>query len=236
MSRHQDYVLGFAFSPGNHYVALIEKQRPAWQAGKWNGIGGKVEVGEAPIDAMVREFREEAGAAITADRWREFLVLSGTESQVPERAGDTYRIHCFRASGVTQRQVRSATDERVFFVRASNSQVIYDHGTPLLGDILKLATDYDATLHGTVAAGGGAFTLEPGATRQTSAETPWAKQIRESGPDLVERVVRAAEVLLTGSGGKFMLEHDPEVGLMADPDAEALWVAVADYRAAQPRR
>lgn len=57
----QEYVLGFMFDENLDYVALIEKQNPEWQRGKLNGIGGKVEIGETPFDAMVREFEEETG-------------------------------------------------------------------------------------------------------------------------------------------------------------------------------
>jgi 8-oxo-dGTP diphosphatase len=60
------YVLGFCFDFGYHNVLLIEKSHPAWQAGKLNGIGGKIEEGESPSKAMAREFREETGG-IEAD-------------------------------------------------------------------------------------------------------------------------------------------------------------------------
>ena len=53
------YVLGFAFNKGCTEVLLIEKKRPNWMVGKLNGVGGHIEDGETPIDAMVREFKEE---------------------------------------------------------------------------------------------------------------------------------------------------------------------------------
>lgn len=55
------YVLGFMFNEAESKVILIFKNRPAWQAGKLNGIGGKIEEGETPIQAMNREFAEETG-------------------------------------------------------------------------------------------------------------------------------------------------------------------------------
>jgi len=58
------YVLGFAFDASLENVALIRKNRPDWQAGHLNGIGGKVEEGEDDINAMIREFREETGVYI----------------------------------------------------------------------------------------------------------------------------------------------------------------------------
>lgn len=55
------YCLGFAFSADGQEVLLIEKRRPHFQAGLLNGIGGSVEAGETPDQAMVREAQEEAG-------------------------------------------------------------------------------------------------------------------------------------------------------------------------------
>ena len=63
------YVIGFAFDKFGS-CALIEKQRPDWQKGKWNGIGGKIKEGETLHEAMVREFLEETGMATTVDMWR----------------------------------------------------------------------------------------------------------------------------------------------------------------------
>jgi 8-oxo-dGTP diphosphatase len=70
------YVAGFLFRENKTQVALIEKQKPAWQKGKLNGIGGKVEIGETPLEAMKREFKEETGADISL--WRPFCYLRGT--------------------------------------------------------------------------------------------------------------------------------------------------------------
>jgi len=65
------YVCGFAFQDGR--LALIRKKRPDWQKGKLNGIGGHVEPGESPIEAMHREFYEETGGV--AD-WTHFATLT----------------------------------------------------------------------------------------------------------------------------------------------------------------
>lgn len=63
-----NYVCGFLFHPPSNSVALIEKKKPAWQYGKLNGIGGKIEVGENPLSAMIREFAEET--SVMCDRWK----------------------------------------------------------------------------------------------------------------------------------------------------------------------
>ena len=74
----QEYVAGFLFD--DDQVVLVKKNRPPWQAGKYNGVGGKVEPGEAPYDAMVREFEEEAGVRV--ESWKHFITLKGTQSTI----------------------------------------------------------------------------------------------------------------------------------------------------------
>lgn len=49
-------------------VLLIRKNRPSWQAGKLNIIGGHVEDGESPIEAAIREVLEETGIIISDPR------------------------------------------------------------------------------------------------------------------------------------------------------------------------
>ncbi len=48
MKKH--YVVTFLFTPDLQKVWLIEKQKPEWQKGCLNGIGGKIEDYEAPKD------------------------------------------------------------------------------------------------------------------------------------------------------------------------------------------
>ena len=66
----KQYVVGFLFTPDNQRVVLIEKHNPAWQRGLYNGVGGKIEAGETPLEAMIREFEEEAGVKTQANDWR----------------------------------------------------------------------------------------------------------------------------------------------------------------------
>ncbi len=58
---NNEYVVGFLFDLNFDKVVLIEKQKPEWQKGFLNGVGGKIENSETPTDAMAREFKEEVG-------------------------------------------------------------------------------------------------------------------------------------------------------------------------------
>lgn len=69
------YVCGLMFNTDKTKVALIKKLRPKWQKGLLNGIGGKIESGEASIDAMCREFSEEAGLKTFYYDWRALITL-----------------------------------------------------------------------------------------------------------------------------------------------------------------
>jgi 8-oxo-dGTP pyrophosphatase MutT (NUDIX family) len=45
-------------------VLLINKLTPNWQAGKLNLVGGKVEEEESPVEAAIRECKEETGCTL----------------------------------------------------------------------------------------------------------------------------------------------------------------------------
>jgi len=74
----QEYSVGFLHNDTD--VALVRKNRPEWQAGFLNGIGGKIEEGEDAHDAQIREFQEEAGRFVGP--WDHFLTLEGTRARV----------------------------------------------------------------------------------------------------------------------------------------------------------
>jgi 8-oxo-dGTP diphosphatase len=96
-----EYVAGFLFSPDYQQVVLIKKEKPAWQAGKLNAVGGKVELGETPVIAMSREFEEEAGLKI--DDWKSFCTLSG----------EGYVVHFFYSVSDDFKASKTCTHESV---------------------------------------------------------------------------------------------------------------------------
>lgn len=55
------YTLGLIYNPKNTQILLQLKDKPDWQHGRYNGIGGKVEQNETPDHAMLRKGIEEIG-------------------------------------------------------------------------------------------------------------------------------------------------------------------------------
>lgn len=108
------YVLGFLFNKPDaqvRQVLLISKRRPDWQAGRYNGIGGRIEPGETIKAAMVREFLEETGVATPMSMWEGFASIGDASSQVS----------CFSACDDSAfRLARPVTDEPVVRVTCSS--------------------------------------------------------------------------------------------------------------------
>lgn len=123
MTKFQEYVCGFLFfdkvegeigERTERRVLLIGKTKPVWQAGKYNGIGGKVEENEKPYDAMVREFWEEAGLTISS--WKHYCVIEGKN----------YRVHFYKSFVDTIPQWTSKTEEKVesFYANSTPANVV----------------------------------------------------------------------------------------------------------------
>lgn len=89
-----NYCLGFAFNYFHNEVLLIKKNKPNWQKGKYNGVGGKLEEGETALEAMVREFEEESGVPTHMDQWKEVcMMLSDETKDHPD--SDEWRVTVF---------------------------------------------------------------------------------------------------------------------------------------------
>lgn len=96
-----DYVAGLLYSDDGLRVTLILKNRPDWQAGLYNAIGGKIEFGETSFDAMKREFIEEAGVDID---WNLRITIKGPE----------FKVHFFSChSSEAMMHLQTMTDEVV---------------------------------------------------------------------------------------------------------------------------
>jgi 8-oxo-dGTP diphosphatase len=99
----REWVVGFLLDDSAERVVLIRKNRPEWQKGKLNGVGGKVEPGELIGEAMVREFREETGNHVPI--WDQFARLVWEE-------GTVHFLRAF-ATGDKLDACRTVTDENI---------------------------------------------------------------------------------------------------------------------------
>lgn len=124
-----EYVLGFAFDEVRKNVVLIQKVRPAWQAGCYNGVGGHMEGEESPSSAMRREFLEETSVDIPQKLWEPFGTL----------VGRTYRVHLFKAFTEHVHDVISNTDEPVLLASLEDLSALARIGN--LTYLIPLALD-----------------------------------------------------------------------------------------------
>ena len=106
----KNYVVGFMFCKETKQVVLLKKNRPQWQKGQWNGIGGHIESYEKPIDAMIREFKEEAG--VSWDKWENFLTIQYSDCIV-------YFFKAFIPKSELP-GIQSMTDEEVLIFNIDN--------------------------------------------------------------------------------------------------------------------
>ena len=76
------YTIGFIFTPDLTRVLLIHKLAPAWQVGKMNWPGGKVEEGEDCYQCVSREIREETGLIQEPALWQKVAALHSEDFHV----------------------------------------------------------------------------------------------------------------------------------------------------------
>ena len=92
-----DYVLGCALDDRERSVVVIQKQKPDWQKGKWNLIGGKIEpTDESPVAAMAREFKEETDVDIPALHWYDLATVKARYGNMHVFYTTDYKVHLAR--------------------------------------------------------------------------------------------------------------------------------------------
>lgn len=126
------YSLGFAFSLDASKLVVIEKNRPDWQAGLWNGVGGKLEEGETPLQCLVREFFEETGVKISEKAWRPLTVFRN----------ETFEVHAYAVFSDQIFQVETMTDEQIMVIDVDLNE-IRRKGISNLPWLIGLALDKD---------------------------------------------------------------------------------------------
>lgn len=89
------YSIGFCFSFDKEKVVLIKKEKPAWQKGRLNGVGGKIELGETAEACMIREFQEETGVETSFENWTKFAIMQGRDWQKDHTGNSLAEINCY---------------------------------------------------------------------------------------------------------------------------------------------
>jgi len=100
------FVVGFYFDmfQKKPSVLLIKKKRPQWQAGLYNGIGGHIEEGETPLQAMIREFKEETD--VHEENWIHKITINSPK----------WILHVFAVIQGDSKKPKTMTDEELRFV------------------------------------------------------------------------------------------------------------------------
>lgn len=123
------YAVGFLFDAAYSAVALIRKNKPAWQKGLLNGIGGKIEeTDQHPHAAMVREFHEETGGDVYS--WLHYARMEG----------GGWTVECFAATG-DFRNLRSNEEEQVEIIPIIDRTIVRADTIENLPWLINLAID-----------------------------------------------------------------------------------------------
>jgi 8-oxo-dGTP diphosphatase len=125
-----NYVLGFLFDSEAQNVLLIEKKKPEWQAGRMNGIGGKIESDESPFEAMIREFKEETSWKHPL-HWKYFANLTGQGWKV-----------WFFCSSISHKYLCEIESEESEIVSVCNALVHTDNRIPNLRWLIPMAIGF----------------------------------------------------------------------------------------------
>ena len=64
---------------GNEFLLLNRNKKP--QMGMWNGVGGKIEEDETPLESVVRESFEETGIQLTEVRYAGNVIFKSKNSR-----------------------------------------------------------------------------------------------------------------------------------------------------------
>jgi 8-oxo-dGTP diphosphatase len=148
------YVLGFAFSKDRKEIILIEKQKPDWQKGKLNGVGGKVEKKDFAWNtngevtpyvatiAMQREFKEETGVETQSWQWNYFGKMIFNNDIM----GGGAMVHLLRMFDDVIQYCETKEEEEILRVNTDTCLDVYDcmHNLPILIP-LALSTEFKFT-------------------------------------------------------------------------------------------
>jgi 8-oxo-dGTP diphosphatase len=104
------YTVVFLFTPDFELVWLITKEKPNWQKGCLNGIGGKIEYNESPIECAIREIKEESGIIVPKNELVEVGLMEGMND-------DRSKFQVWVFAGVTTEFLRTEEEEEINIYR-----------------------------------------------------------------------------------------------------------------------
>ena len=130
------YVLGFVMDEKKERIVLVHKNRPNFQVGKLNGLGGKIEEGETPVEAMKREILEESGLVIDDNNLNHIGVIEDNKKDDK----DNFKVDVFHATSSNITKAKTLTDEEVIVFRISDAlkqENLINHVPQIISTILK---------------------------------------------------------------------------------------------------
>lgn len=80
--RTTRFTVGFIFDASLERVLLVHKEKPDWQKGFLNGIGGKYEANETAAACIRRETMEESRLDITESAWMQVGTIRRGTAEV----------------------------------------------------------------------------------------------------------------------------------------------------------
>ena len=122
------YVTGLMFSLDRKHISLICKNKPDWQKGLLNGIGGKIEESDIEFSiqhnlvtasqlAMIREFEEETGVVTEINDWNLFLSMGSDIGKINDKNiqqyNESWSNDFYRTFSDKVFNVKTTTDEVV---------------------------------------------------------------------------------------------------------------------------
>jgi len=133
--HYRGWVLGFIFSHNLKSVVLMKKTHPDWQAGRLNGIGGKIEPGESHRAAMWREGEEETG--YDYDDWQYLRPFTSSKPGL--------YVHVFYGVGDVE-NVKTLTEEEIIVCDVNTILTVNRTSQKLIGGTADLLEECIAKL------------------------------------------------------------------------------------------
>ncbi|KAI5950308.1 hypothetical protein CANMA_005363, partial [Candida margitis] len=126
------FTLGFIRCRENNKVLMLNRNKAPWM-GKWNGVGGKINPNETPLDCIIREAQEETGLMLSQFQPRGILTWEiYTKESAPDNSNKS------KNGTLAERALRHAnlasTGGLYIFTADITLQQFENYRTPLIYD------------------------------------------------------------------------------------------------------